>query len=92
MKTHLIHEHINKTDRDYYEQLNQGWSVQTNDCLCVDWENGSKTVFVIFCGPFTLDNMCRDCGSYFELSTGGNLYRIDKETLIIELQPNNDQV
>lgn len=76
-----LENHIGDSEKRYFEKLNHGWTVPTKDCIAVEWEDGTKATFVIFQGPYTLDEMCRECRDYYELCTGGRIYHIDKHFL-----------
>lgn len=76
-----LENHIGESERKCFEKLNQGWTVTTKDCIAVEWEDGTKATFVIFQGPYTLDEMCRECSEYYELYTCGRIYHIDKRSL-----------
>lgn len=83
MKVKRIISTLSDTDIKYYESANPGWTVSKDYCLAISWDNGTSCTYVVFNGPFTLNNMCRDCGQYYELAAGGMLYNIEKETLEI---------
>ena len=84
MYAKLLSNHISDSDRTYFESLNEGWSVPSRDCIQIKWNEKETTTYVIFCGPFTKNEMCRDCCDHFELSTGGKTYIIEKRSLKIE--------
>ena len=83
MRIRRIENHIRETDITHLTNLNQGWTVLSKDCIAVEWNDGTETIFAIFQGPFTLEEMCRECDDYYEISTGGRIYHIDKHTLTI---------
>ena len=38
--------------------------------------DGTSTTYIIFEGPWTKANMCRNCGSYYEISIGNKILKI----------------
>jgi hypothetical protein len=72
----IIDSYLSESDIKYYEEINPGWKVKTANCLLVTFEDGSSTSYVIFEGPWTKPNMCRDCGSYYELSISDTIIRV----------------
>lgn len=89
MYVELLHNHISDSDRNYYELMNKGWTVPTRDCIRVTYADKESSTYIIFCGPFTKNEMCRDCATHYELSAGGKYYIIEKGTLVIMPQPKN---
>ena len=83
MKVEILPNYISDSDQHYYEQLNEGWTVPGRDCLQIVWADNEKSTYVIFYGPFTKNEICRDCNSYYELSTGGKNYIIEKNSLTV---------
>lgn len=76
MNYKILKSLLSESDKNYYETLNPGWTIKTYDCLSLIFENGSSTTYVVFEGPYTKTNMCRDCGSYYEVSIGNMLQKI----------------
>lgn len=76
MKHKILKSHLSEAEKKYYEKNNPGWKVKTSDCLLVTFDDGSSTTYAIFEGPWTKSNMCRDCGSYYEVSIGNKIIRI----------------
>ena len=79
MNYKILNSYLSRFEKQYYENSNPGWKVNTTNCLHVIFNDGSSTIYVIFKGPWTKPNMCRDCGSYYELSVGKQLLKIYKE-------------
>lgn len=76
MNYKILNSLLSESDKKYYEELNPGWTIKTADCLLIAFEDGTSTTYVIFEGPWTKANMCRDCGSYYEVSIGNTLKKI----------------
>nr|DAY99193.1 MAG TPA: hypothetical protein [Caudoviricetes sp.] len=76
MKHKILKSHLSEAEKKYYEKNNPGWKVKTSDCLLVTFDDGSSTTYAIFEGPWTKSNMCRDCGSYYEVSIGNKIISI----------------
>lgn len=81
MRAKIIINNLSDADIRYYETNNPGWTVSKDYCIDISWDSGTTCTYVIFNGPFTLNNMCRDCRHYYELAADGALYTIEKETL-----------
>lgn len=79
MKYKLLKSYLSESDRQYYERLNKGYVVNTADCLQVMFDDVSSVTYVIFEGPKTLYNMCRDCKKYYEINSGNHIYKVQKE-------------
>lgn len=76
MNYKILESHISESDIKYYEDINPGWTVKTTNCLLVTFEDGTSTTYIIFEGPWTKANMCRNCGSYYEISIGNKILKI----------------
>lgn len=75
MNYKILKSHISESEIKYYEDINPGWTVKTTNCLLVTFEDGTSTTYIIFEGPWTKANMCRDCGSYYEISIGNKIQK-----------------
>ena len=76
MNYKILESHISESEIKYYEDINPGWTVKTTNCLLVTFEDGTSTTYIIFEGPWTKANMCRNCGSYYEISIGNKILKI----------------
>lgn len=76
MNYKILKSHISASEIKYYEDVNPGWTVKTTNCLLVTFEDGTSTTYIIFEGPWTKADMCRDCGSYYEISIGNKIQKI----------------
>ena len=76
MNYQILDSHLPESEKLYYEDLNPGWKISTKHCMLVTFDNGSSATYVIFEGPWTKPNMCRDCGTHYELSLGSQLLKI----------------
>lgn len=79
MRFKLLESYLPESQLQFYKRTDKRWEVKTTDCLQVDFEDGLVTTYIIYNGPWTLPNMCRDCGTYYELALGTNLYRIERQ-------------
>lgn len=75
MHYEILDSHLPESEKYYYESLNPGWKVNTTNCLQVTFEDGRSSIYAIFEGPWTKSNMCRDCGTHYELLIGNHLYK-----------------
>ncbi len=80
MNYKILDSHLSEPQIKYYEDNNPGWKVKTTNCLLVTLDDGSSTTYVIFEGPWTKSNMCRDCGSYYEISIGNQIIKISRSS------------
>ena len=76
MNYKILKSHISAAEVKDYEDMKPGWTVKTTNCLLVTFEDGTSTTYIIFEGPWTKANMCRDCGSYYEISIGNKIQKI----------------
>ena len=74
IKYEVLKNYISGEVKNHYEKLNKGWNV-TGDCLAIE-TRGTLVTYVIFTGPFTKENMVRDCGKYYELYTGNRIPKV----------------
>lgn len=81
MKYQILDSHLSESEKKYYENLNPGWRINTTHCMLVTFDDSISTTYVIFEGPWTKPNMCRDCGTHYELSLGNRLLKIPHELL-----------
>lgn len=75
MNYKILDSYLPESEKHYYESSNPGWEINTTNCLQVTFEDGTSSIYVIFDGPWTKANMCRDCGSHYELLIGNQLYK-----------------
>lgn len=76
MNYKILYSHLSESEIKYYEDINSGWTVKTTNCLLVTFEDGTSMTYIIFDGPWTKANMCRDCESYYEISIGNNIQKV----------------
>ena len=76
MNYKILDSYLPESEKQYYENSNPGWKVNTTNCLQVTFEDGSSSIYVIFEGPWTKSNMCRDCGTHYEISTNEQTFII----------------
>lgn len=76
MKFKLLNSYLPESQLQFYKRFDKRWVVKTTDCLQVDFEDGSAAIYIIFNGPWTLPNMCRDCRTHYEFADGNKLYKI----------------
>lgn len=78
MKHEILKSYLSSADIKFYNKLNLGWEA-TKDCLRITLDDGKVAgTYVIFKGGHTLQNMCRDCGQYYELPLGSHVYKFPK--------------
>lgn len=76
MNYKILYSYLSESEIKYYEDINPGWTVKTTNCLLVTFEDGTSMTYIIFDGPWTKANMCRDCGSYYVISIGNNIQKV----------------
>jgi hypothetical protein len=86
MNARIIHNHITDSAKEFFEHQFPGWSVSSLDCLEITFDDLSSTTYVIFSGPHTCQNMCRDCIDHFEIYHHSGILTVDKRTLQIKFQ------
>lgn len=69
-------------DKNFFERLNPGWKA-TGDMLEETFPDGSTNTLVVFTGPWTRRDTCRDCGTHYIIARHRRYDRIDKYTLQI---------
>lgn len=88
MNARILRNHITDSTKEFYEQQFPGWIVSSLDCLEITFDDLSSATYVIFSGPHTCQNMCRDCIDRFEIYHHSGILTIDKNTLQINFQSN----
>ena len=81
MKYQILDSYLSESERLYYEKVNPGWKVNTGNCLSTTFDDGTSTTYVIFEGPWTKSNICRNCGMYYERSTGNQNIKLFKSLI-----------
>lgn len=76
MNYKILNSHLSECEIKYYEDINSGWTVKTTNCLLVTFEDSTSTTYIIFDRSWTKANMCRDCGSHYEISIGNNIQKV----------------
>lgn len=76
MNYKILYSHLSESEIKYYEDINPEWTVKTTNCLLVTFEDGTSMTYIIFDGPWTKANMCRDCGSCYEISIGNTIQKV----------------
>lgn len=77
MVASIVKNQLSDVEKNLYEKLNPGWTVECNDTLRIDNE-GEITDYVIFMGAWTKLEMCRDCGEYFIIATSHGYLKVFK--------------
>lgn len=88
MKARLVRNHITDSKKKFFEHQFPGWIVSSLDCLEITFDDLSSATYVIFSGPHTCQNMCRDCKDHFEIYHDSGILTVDKNTLQINFQSN----
>lgn len=86
MEARIIRNHITNSSIKFYEKQFPGWKIFTHDCLEIIGDDSSSTIYAIFSGPHTCQNMCRDCEDHFEIYQHSDILIVDKHTLKIKFQ------
>ncbi|MCD7866761.1 MAG: hypothetical protein LUG62_00845 [Clostridiales bacterium] len=69
-------------DRALYDRMNQGMT-PTGELLKETFPDGSSQTLVVFRAKFTPYGYCRDCGDHYIIARHSRYDRIDKKTLEI---------
>lgn len=81
----IIKNHLNELDRISYEKQYTCWTIPGTDCLKLTWSSGLSTTYMIFKGPWTQQEMCRDCGDHYEVVASNQIYKIKKGTMHVKI-------
>ena len=65
MNYKILYSHLSESEIKYYEDINPGWTVKTNNCLLVTFEDGTSMTYIIFVNPMILADAGMDQGAIF---------------------------
>ena len=77
--------YLSDTEAEHFERLNPGWTVKNCDVLCFTDDRGTSTEYVIFTGPWTKTEMCRDCGECYVIASLSQYFRVNKGNLQVTI-------
>lgn len=90
MKATIYKNCLSDAEAEHYERMNPGWQVVNRDILCFVTNDGVSRDYVIFSGPWTRTEMCRDCGDHYIIALHQGFIRVSKGNLRISLSATDE--